>query len=492
MAVQGGKVWGDYTLNISIRRLCHSFAAVLVFYTGSATAGFEKAMALYQAKDFEHAYSAFQVVAGIGDARAQFNLGVMYFRGEYVAQDLVQAYAWLVVAGKSGFTRGTELAEKILNSFDADNKSKARAAADKLLLHYDPDTIKENIFPEWSKADYCLLSPKSIKQELPKYPRKELRLGAMGITRLSFTISPEGYARDIVVVEHSGDKFSKVTANAAKRWRYKPPSTYGVRKIMHDYHMKISFQIKGYYSAGVSPIDNVRVRKEIRRLDRKAHDGDPLAQYQYANLISMLQSYKKYLKHMDLPSYDSADKWYLKAAEQGLRKAQLRIGINIRTKESCKDHWVEGYQWIHRAALAGHPEAQLMLARHLIYFGKTDSAKKSSLTWLRNAALSNYLFANVLLAWELVTADDKSMRNAEEALSLLAQVPDDYLDMVRVFETKAAAHAEAGDFEKAVELQQQAIKETKDLEWEIPVMQQRLNAYQVRRTWRGHYYAVEN
>ncbi|MGZ4980647.1 MAG: J domain-containing protein [Methylobacter sp.] len=48
------------------------------------------------------AFSLYQQLADQGHAKAQFNLGVMYDRGQYVTQDYAQAVAWYQKAAEQG------------------------------------------------------------------------------------------------------------------------------------------------------------------------------------------------------------------------------------------------------------------------------------------------------------------------------------------------------------------------------------------------------
>ena len=58
------------------------------------TAQFEQAMAAYNAGNYKQAFHLLQPLAQQGDAEAQFNLGVMYEKGQGVAQDYQQALVW--------------------------------------------------------------------------------------------------------------------------------------------------------------------------------------------------------------------------------------------------------------------------------------------------------------------------------------------------------------------------------------------------------------
>jgi TPR repeat protein len=76
-----------------------TLAAILALVTASsAMADFDRGMSAYRTGDYDRAWKEFHVDAIEGHATAQFNIGVMYYRGEGVERDLVQAYAWIELA----------------------------------------------------------------------------------------------------------------------------------------------------------------------------------------------------------------------------------------------------------------------------------------------------------------------------------------------------------------------------------------------------------
>ena len=62
-------------------------------------------VAAYEAGDFGAASEAWRPIAEGGDARAQFNLGLLYETGRGVAEDLAQAAAWYQRAALQGLTQ---------------------------------------------------------------------------------------------------------------------------------------------------------------------------------------------------------------------------------------------------------------------------------------------------------------------------------------------------------------------------------------------------
>lgn len=65
-------------------------------------AGFDEGLAAFDKKDYATALREWRPLASNGDARAQFNLGVMYANGRGVPQDYKEAVKWYRLAADQG------------------------------------------------------------------------------------------------------------------------------------------------------------------------------------------------------------------------------------------------------------------------------------------------------------------------------------------------------------------------------------------------------
>ncbi|MBC8210104.1 MAG: sel1 repeat family protein [Gammaproteobacteria bacterium] len=65
-------------------------------------AGWEEGMAATQAGDYKKAYTELLPLAEQGNISAQTSIGVMYFNGQGVAQDIDAALVWLNIAANQG------------------------------------------------------------------------------------------------------------------------------------------------------------------------------------------------------------------------------------------------------------------------------------------------------------------------------------------------------------------------------------------------------
>ena len=69
---------------------------------------FLRAYAAYKRGDYAEAATSFRALAEKGDADAQYNLGVMYGKGQGVPQDYAEAMRWYYKAAEKGFAEAPE------------------------------------------------------------------------------------------------------------------------------------------------------------------------------------------------------------------------------------------------------------------------------------------------------------------------------------------------------------------------------------------------
>ncbi|MEM7100876.1 MAG: hypothetical protein AAF541_21630 [Pseudomonadota bacterium] len=144
---------------------------------------------------------------------------------------------------------------------------------------------------------------------------------------------------------------------------------------------------------------------------------------------------------------DRARSLYIEAANRGDRNAQRRLVTHYLSQPSLKDRG-QALQWSAKAAGSGDAQAQ-----------------------------NDY-------AWLLATSKYSELRNGvlavNTALQAVAQEP-----IAAYLDTLAAAYAEAGNFEKAVETQQRAIEAISTNQMDLmEEFQSRLRLYQESQPWR--------
>ncbi|MDO4698621.1 MAG: tetratricopeptide repeat protein [Pasteurellaceae bacterium] len=84
--------------------LLSSLLATAAFYAQalSPEEQFEQGVTAYKQGNYQKAHELFLPLAEQGEAKAQFNLGVMYKEGEGIKQDDYQAFKWFEKAAEQG------------------------------------------------------------------------------------------------------------------------------------------------------------------------------------------------------------------------------------------------------------------------------------------------------------------------------------------------------------------------------------------------------
>lgn len=445
----------------------------------TAFANFNTAMEIYTDKRFDEAKVAFETLSAIGDRASLFNLGVMYYRGEAVVSDPVMAYVLMRLAAGDDSEEFSKVAAKIYGTFDDQQKNEAKSVMLEMELIYSDEAITQSIFPSPLEDEECAPELLPLLKVAPMYPRSEQFQGRMGMTIAEYTVSPQGYVRDIYVERSTNRNFTKASVKSAKRFRYTPPID---GKPIFGTANKFTFMIET--SGDGDRVSTGTIRSSIEKLKSSAEQNDAVSQYSYARALNDYRTFQSYLGDMDL-QYREANMWFEKSAKNGLANAQYVLGKNMMEGRGCEVDEENGLKWVKAAAVAGYSPAQQMLAHR---FSQSDQSTLAVMSWLRGAALSGYSPAIVELAWELATTHIAELRDANESLSLLEGDTSGYYDDVRVLEIKAAAHAMLGDYKKAMKLQKKAIGLADDLEWSIPIMHERLGLYEHEEPWVGRYY----
>jgi tetratricopeptide (TPR) repeat protein len=162
-------------------------------------------------------------------------------------------------------------------------------------------------------------------------------------------------------------------------------------------------------------------------------------------------------------NYIEAARWYRKSAEQGNPIAQHWLGhVYLSGRGVAKDE-TEAFKWFREAAENGNIAAQSDLGRLYATGRGVEQNSAEAIKWCRKSAEAGLPSVQNGFAWMLATSTNASLRNgplavtfAEKAVTATRRRYASFLD------TLAAAYAEAGEFEKAVAIQNEAITLLKD------------------------------
>ena len=85
-------------------RIATFMAMALAVLATPATANYQSGLYAYSAGDYETAHREWLPLAEAGDARSQYQLGLMHLKGEGVEADAAMALKWFHLAADQGYT----------------------------------------------------------------------------------------------------------------------------------------------------------------------------------------------------------------------------------------------------------------------------------------------------------------------------------------------------------------------------------------------------
>jgi TPR repeat protein len=240
------------------------------------------------------AVALFEKAAAAGHARAQLNLGILYFRGQGVAPDLVQARAWLEQAAAGGDPQALYALGRALS------ETRGQAAADPLRA--------ADLYRRAAEKGHVLAG---------------LRYGLALSEGSGIRRDPAAAQRWLVQAQESG---VPEAALALGDMAARTPASRD--KAANEKIVKAAFS---WYEVA-------------------AHGGVPSAQFKLAN------AYFAGVGVPRDPA--QALLWYSRAAQQGLPQAQHALGIMLMGGVAGPSDPIEGYKWLVLAERGGNVDSR--------------------------------------------------------------------------------------------------------------------------------------
>jgi len=454
----------------SMRHLIAVVALASLLSSTPALADLYAAEKAYEKGDFAGAFQQFKELAELGQPHAQFNLAVMYARGEGVTTSNTNAYAWASLAAQNGEARGKELADKLEPML---TPTSLRFSSD-LQAQFGQAKLNERLLPqvlhgrEYVDHD----PPRHLKAYVPAYPKDAERKGIQGETYVEFVVAPDGHPRmPRILYSLPSGYFEEFVRDSVMRSTYLPARING-EPISASTSMLYNFVVN---SVTIRDYGTLEARVNDTKL--KAEAGDPSAQMLYGMMLAGLPQLKQ--------TYDKALPWFLKAAQAGSSYAQYQIGTGLLNGRGCQCDNIKGEIWLEKAAQADESDAQVSLAEYLLRGKPSSEALQGAMIWLERAVKQNNVSAKLLLSSILAANPFADIRDPARALALTDGMQHMYKEDPSYWEIRAAALASRADYNAANKAQSQALNEATRLGWDLAPLQQRASLYASHQPWHG-------
>jgi len=447
----------------------------LVLLCGSARADLHSASEAYQKNDFATAFREFRELAELGQPKAQYNLAVMYARGEGTEPSHTYAHAWASLArlnGEAGAEQLAQTLEPLLTPVSLQISKEIQS-------QYEPARLNEKLMPKFlHEREYADRDPvKMLKTPQFTYPVSANAQGIQGEVYIEFVVGTDGRVRlPRVLLSVPDGMFDRAVREGMLRSTFLPARVNGV-----PVSSLVSTFVR-FVRKDRDLEDYPRLQKFMKETLAKAEAGDVQSQIMYAVMISGMPQVKR--------PYSDALPWFLKAAQAGSSYAQYQVGAALLRGRGCQCEEVKGEVWLQKAAQADQADAQVELAEYLLR-GKPDAkAIAAARVWLDRAAKSGNKNAKLFLSAILATSAEPSVRDAQSAQKLISEVFKDFDDDPITWEVRAAARGAAGNYADAVKDEQSAIALATKLGWDLKSLQERLSAYESQHDWSGDLLAL--
>lgn len=406
---------------------------------------FEEANSIYDAGGFNVARQAYEQMARLGNADAQFNLAVMYYRGEGGPQDLQAAYAWARVASDHGQKNAAALVARFEKQLQAELAS-AQQHYRKVREQAGPERVS-TLYPSNTGRASAFKASAPLYTSQPVYPKSMAKFGKVGWVDLMFVVGRDGSVRYPSISYQATEAFGQAALAAALKSKWQPATVEGQPVasvgvpyryifIMHGSELRVA-ELQGYLS----------------ELKAKAVEGSSTDRLGYAYALDGIESFIRPLAGGKGLTLDNPTPWYSEAAKYGSEYAMFRLGLNTLYGKQCDVDAGKAQYWLETAAHNNLLDAKFALGHQLVSGNLLARDLEAGLALLADAADAGYDHARVHYAW-LQATSGANKSDLSRAGDYLAKVSRDYTDQRSYLEAKAALALAISDWKAA----KQAVK----------------------------------
>ena len=426
----------------------------------------------YEKGDYPTAFKDFHDLAELGQPTAQFNLAVMYARGQGTRESKIYAYAWASLAAQNGIERGTALMNEMRPSLALAPGSE-QIAAD-IEAQYGRAVLDQRLFPKIATSESSDMNDRArcspLNAYIPAYPLEAQDRGVQGGVFAEFSLMPDGHSRNPrIIYAIPSEVFEPAVRESLLHTQFAEGAP-GSKPVLCTIFYR-------FVVAGASRNDYPQLNAFVSDTLKRAQSGDPSAQMLYGMLLVGLPQ-------LNRPRREAMP-WFLKSAQAGSPTAQFTVGFSLLRGWGCDCEENKGLDWLRRAAQSGQPDAEVTLAMYALKGTPDEGRQRQAKSWLEEAAGSGNHDGKLYLAALLAAAPDQTTRDPQRAQKLLDEVFRGVNDDPTAFEIRAAAQASAGQFKDAARSETKAINMAQRLKWDVTALNDRLAHYSANQPWYG-------
>ena len=299
-------------------------------------------------------FSQNQKLANQGNASAQYNLGVMYYKGDGILQDHSKAIEWFQKAANQGHTN----AQYNLEAMQSNNEGGYQEN-----IEFQRISEPVPVFVRSSNANLTSITPYPSAYESVLIAEADIQLaqaeaGIELATSINSGIKPENLletrakrgdanAQYILGLEYFGGFGRVKDYRKALEW---------YQKSANQGHIKAQHELGGMYYYGNGTTKNAK--KAVEWWEKAANQGNVDAQYNLG--IAYQKGYGNYGSGKD---YKKAITWYQKAANQGDAGAQNNLGYMYSMGLGIRQNHKKAFEWYQKSSNQGNIDGRNNVGR---------------------------------------------------------------------------------------------------------------------------------
>ncbi|TRX53162.1 tetratricopeptide repeat protein [Thalassomonas sp. M1454] len=423
---------------------------VLIWPVNSSASSIDQADIYFQQKQYQLALKQYMDLADVGNARAYYQLGAMYYNGLGIEASSSNAVIWFALAAESNFENSAEIVADLLSRASEPDRVKLEEIITVFKDKYGKQGVQRKYFPEFKQGlleqkivfgGGDSLDPNYIVDDELSLPENDdfetfdeenfgedelsnedpfassansnklnLLINRPYMLVVDYDIEPDGsrrYFEEIQTIGNPKKGLEDLSNNNAIEPTFNGKKVSFIQRSYLGIANYNKFEVREQYNFLYS-----KVRKYVRHL---ADSENPVDKYNYAMAL---------LNFTWLTQEEGQAEALLKSsADAGVALAQLEYGLLLyREQRDIK----LGIEFITKAAQQGLIRAEYRLGKIILDSPWVVNDNKKALFWLDNAAQKEHIAASLKAANLKLIAKDKTLLDVSGAI--------DYLDRLSATE----------------------------------------------------------